>query len=78
MGSALFLPALGTVYLAATTEQNRSQVMGIRGSAISLGALLGPLMQALVGPWITSQMTFAVGVALSFAVTFLVVVVLKR
>ena len=78
MGSALFLPALGAVYLAATTEQNRSQVMGIRASAISLGALLGPLTQALVGPWIRSQMTFAVGVALSFVMTFLAVVVLKR
>ena len=78
MGSALVLPALGTVYLGATTEQNRSQVMGLRGSAISLGTLLGPLTQAIVGPWITLQMTFAISIALSFVMTLLALVVLKR
>ena len=77
MGSALLLPALGTVYLGATTEQNRSQVMGIRGSAIALGALLGPLAQAIVGRWITPQMTFAFGIALSLVIALLACVVLK-
>lgn len=78
MGSALLLPALGTVYLGATTEQNRSQVMGIRGSAIALGALFGPLAQAIVGRWITPQMTFTIGIALALLMALLASVVLKN
>jgi hypothetical protein len=39
--------------------------MGMRGSAISLAIMVGPLVQAAVGPWITPQITFAIGVALS-------------
>ena len=43
--------------------------MGIRGTAISLGILLGPLTQALANPWITPQMTFAIGIVLSLVIT---------
>ncbi len=78
IGNALLIPALSTLYLGATTEQNRSQVMGIRGTAISLGTLLGPLAQALASPWITPQMTFAIGIALSLVITLLAFVLLKR
>ena len=69
MGNALLIPALGTIYLGATTEQNRSKVMGFRGTAISLGILLGPLAQALASPWITPQMTFRIGFVLTIAIT---------
>jgi MFS family permease len=65
LGSAFVEPAMGSIYLAATTDENRGQIMGMRGSAISLAIMLGPLAQALIGPWITSQSTFAIGVALS-------------
>jgi MFS transporter, DHA1 family, multidrug resistance protein len=65
LGCALAGPALGGVYLSATTQQTRGQVMGLRGSAISAAVMLGPLAQALVGPWITPQVTFAIGVVLS-------------
>jgi DHA1 family multidrug resistance protein-like MFS transporter len=78
IGNALLIPALSTIYLGATTEQNRSQVMGIRGTAISLGTLLGPLAQALASPWITPEITFAIGIALSFVIAFVVLVELKR
>ena len=49
----------------------------IGSSAISLGILLGPLTQALVGHWITPQITFAIGCALSVGITLLVLIVLK-
>lgn len=65
LGCALAGPALGGIYLSATTQQTRGQVMGLRGSAISAAVMLGPLAQALVGPWITPQVTFAIGVFLS-------------
>jgi MFS family permease len=65
LGSAFVEPALGGIYLAATNEKNRGQVMGMRGSAISLAVMLGPLVQAALGPWITPQITFAIGSLLS-------------
>jgi len=58
LGSALVEPAMGSIYLAATTDDTRGQIMGLRGSAISLA-------QALIGPWITPQITFAIGVVVS-------------
>ena len=67
LGSAFVEPAMGSIYLGATSDENRSQVMGMRGSAISLAVMLGPLAQALVGPWITSQITFVIGVVLSLS-----------
>jgi len=65
LGSAFVEPAMGSIYLGATTDENRGQIMGMRGSAISLAIMLGPLAQALIGPWIAPQITFAIGAALS-------------
>lgn len=78
LGSALVQPAMGSIYLGATTDENRGQVMGIRGSAISLAVMLGPLTQALVGLWITAQITFAIGVALSFMMALVAFLLLKH
>ena len=78
LGSAFVEPAMGSIYLAATTDENRGQIMGIRGSAISLAVMLGPLAQALVGLWITSQITFAIGVALSLGMALVAFLLLKN
>jgi MFS family permease len=78
LGSAFVEPAMGSIYLSATTDENRGQVMGMRGSAISLAIMLGPLAQALVGLWITPQITFAIGVALSLAMALIAFLLLKN
>jgi DHA1 family multidrug resistance protein-like MFS transporter len=78
LGCAFAGPALGGIYLGATTDKNRGQVMGMRGSAISLAVMLGPLAQALVGPWITPQMTFAIGVVLSLAMAVVAFLLFKN
>ncbi|GHO84799.1 MFS transporter [Dictyobacter formicarum] len=70
IGSALLMPALGTVYLHATSDQNRAQVMGIRSTAISLALLIAPLAQAAAAPWITPQITFAIAAGLSIVMGF--------
>src|SRR5438876_1366860 len=77
LGSAFVEPAMGSIYLGATTDDNRGQVMGMRGSAISLAVMLGPLAQALVGPWITPQITFAIGVVLSASMALVAFLLLK-
>jgi len=78
LGSAFVEPAMGSIYLGATTDENRGQVMGMRGSAISLAIMLGPLAQALVGPWITPQITFAIGAALSASMALVAFFLLKN
>ncbi|HLZ55363.1 MAG TPA: MFS transporter [Ktedonosporobacter sp.] len=78
LGSALVGPAMGGIYLGATTDKNRGQVMGMRGSAVSLAVMLGPITQALVGPWITPQITFAIGVVLSLAMAVVAFLLLKK
>ncbi len=78
LGSAFVEPAMGGIYLGATTDENRGQIMGMRGSAISLAVMLGPLAQALVGPWITPQITFAIGVALSLGMALVAFILLKQ
>ncbi len=77
VGSALLMPALGTIYLNASSDQNRSQLMGIRSTAISLALLLAPLAQAAAGPWITPQITFAIASGLSIMMTLYVIIALK-
>ncbi|HZU71050.1 MAG TPA: MFS transporter [Ktedonobacteraceae bacterium] len=78
LGSAFVEPAMGSIYLSATTDENRGQIMGIRGSAISLAIMLGPLTQALVGLWITPQITFATGIALSLMMALVAFLLLKN
>jgi MFS family permease len=78
LGSAFVEPAMGSIYLAATTDDNRGQVMGMRGSAISLAVMLGPLAQAMVGSWITPQITFAIGVTLSVSMALVAFLLLKN
>ncbi|HLW02362.1 MAG TPA: MFS transporter [Ktedonobacterales bacterium] len=78
LGSAFIEPAMGSIYLGVTTNETRGQVMGMRGSAISLAVMLGPLAQAVVGPWITPQITFAIGVALSLGMALVAFLLLKR
>lgn len=78
LGSAFVEPAMGSIYLGATNDDNRGQVMGMRGSAISLAVMLGPLTQALVGPWITPQLTFAIGATLSLSMTLVAGFLLRQ
>ncbi len=78
LGSAFVQPAMGSIYLAAATDENRGQIMGIRGSAISLAVMLGPLAQALAGLWITAQITFAIGVVLTLVMALVAFLLLKN
>lgn len=78
LGSAFVEPAMGSIYLGATSDENRGQIMGLRGSAISLAVMLGPLTQALVGLWITAQITFAIGIAVSLVMALVAFLLLKN
>lgn len=78
LGSALLIPALGVIYLGATNDHNRSQVLGIRGTAISLGTLLGPMLLALFAHWLTPSFSFALGCLISLACALLALIAVKQ
>jgi MFS family permease len=47
LGSALIAPALGSLYLDIAADQLRSQIIGIKASAMALASVLGPLLVVL-------------------------------
>lgn len=75
MGPALYQPGLGLLYLRSTNEQNRSRVMGLRGTALALGILLGPLLQALVSPWVKPSTSFTLSILIPLGVIILILFV---
>lgn len=77
LGQALVQPVMGTIYLGATTDENRGQVMGIRGSAFSLAVTTGPILQALIAPYITPITSFTIGFIISLFMIFVSAVLVK-
>ncbi len=64
LGSALMSPAVSTFYLDITEEQHRARVLGLKGSAASLGGVTGPLLVAAVSSMTTPQGVFGISAAL--------------
>ena len=57
-GIALFNPALSALYLDVTDGKHRSRVQGIKGSALALGGVMGPLLVAIVARFMSAQAIF--------------------
>ena len=76
LGNALIAPAANAFYLDITAEEYRSRIIGIKGSFLSLGGVMGPLAVAAVAGimapqhvfWIASGLVF---IALMLGISFL-------
>jgi MFS transporter, DHA1 family, multidrug resistance protein len=77
LGSALITPALESSYLERTPEQQRSLIIGVRESVVSLGAVVGPLLLALTSRWLSPQGVFTVALLLALAAVILTLAALK-
>ncbi len=76
LGNALFSPAANAFYLDITGEEHRSRIIGLKGSLLSLGGVLGPLALTAVAGLLAPQNIFwiacgLVGIALLVSVVVL-------
>lgn len=77
LGSAFITTGLGVCYLDITTPQHRSVAVGIRESAISFGAVAGPLLAAFIGRWLAPRGIFTAAALTMLAAAILALAVLK-
>jgi hypothetical protein len=68
---------LGVRYLDITTPQHQSAALGICESAISFGAVVGPLLATFVSRWMLPQGIFTMAALTTLAAVILVLFVLK-
>jgi len=78
LGEALTRPALSAFYFDITPEQHRSRIVGIKGSASSLGGVLGPLLVVGVSGFTSPQGIFVIAGVLTVAMTLLAAVSLRE
>ena len=75
LGEALAAPARSAFYFDITAQEHRSRAIGIKGSAVSLGGVVGPLVLVGLSALLQPQGIFALsgGVLAAAAVTALTV-----
>jgi MFS family permease len=76
VGNALIAPAANAFYLDITAEEYRSRIIGIKGSFLSLGGVMGPLAVAAVAGIMAPQHVFWIAsglvlIALILGISFL-------
>jgi MFS family permease len=78
IGNALIAPAANAFYLDITAEEYRSRIIGVKGSFISLGGVLGPLAVAAVAGLMAPQNVFLIASGLVFLGVILAAVFLRE
>ncbi len=69
LGDALSAPARSAFYFDITPRQYRARILGIKGSSVSLGGIVGPLLLVAVSGLLAPQLIFGLaGAALLVAV----------
>ena len=78
LGGALMAPALSAFYLDITAEKYRARVLGVKGSALSLGGVLGPLAVVIASQFMGAEAIFITALASVVATILLAAVVLRN
>jgi MFS family permease len=78
LGNALISPAANAFYLDITAEEHRSRIIGIKGSFLSLGGVLGPLAVVAVAGVMASQYVFWIASGLVLFALVLGVIFLRE
>jgi DHA1 family multidrug resistance protein-like MFS transporter len=64
LGNALFDPALSAFILDITPPEHSAGMMGLKGTAGSLGSLLGPALVVMLTPFVSPQVVFLISTVL--------------
>jgi MFS family permease len=78
LGNALIAPAANAFYLDITAEEHRSRIIGVKGSFLSLGGVLGPLAVAAVAGIMAPQHVFWIASGLVLIALILGVIFLRE
>jgi DHA1 family multidrug resistance protein-like MFS transporter len=78
LGYALVAPATNAFYLDITAEEHRSRIIGVKGSFLSLGGVLGPLAVAAVAGILAPQSVFWIASGLTVLGLVLAVIFLQE
>ena len=78
LGAALMAPALSAFYLDITAERYRARVLGVKGSALSLGGVLGPLAVVVASHFMSAEAIFITALVSIVVTTILAAVVLRN
>jgi len=69
LGNALYDPALSALVLDITPPEHTAGMIGLKGTAGSLGSLLGPALVVLFTPLASPQTVFLIAAALVSVLT---------
>ncbi len=69
LGNALYDPALSAFILDITPPEHSAGMMGLKGTAGSLGSLLGPALVVMLTPFVSPQVVFLISTALVILLT---------
>jgi MFS family permease len=78
VGESLAGPARSAFYFDITPQEHRSRVVGLKGSAASLGGVVGPLLLVALSALLRPQGIFAVSATLLAAVALAALTVLRE
>ena len=78
IGDALILPALAALYIDMTDPAHQARIMGVRGSAASLGGVAAPTLLAVVAPYTSPQLVFAISGVLCVIASVVVVAIFRE
>jgi MFS family permease len=78
VGNALIAPAANAFYLDITAEEYRSRIIGVKGSFLSLGGVMGPLAVAAVAGIMAPQHVFWIASGLVFIGLILGIIFLRE
>jgi MFS family permease len=78
LGESLSAPARSAFYFDITPQEHRSRVVGLKGSAASLGGVIGPLLLVGLSALLPPQGIFAVSMVLLAVMAVTALIVLRE
>lgn len=78
LGNALYDPALSALVLDITPEEHRAAMLGVKGTAGSLGTLLGPALLVLFTTYTRPQTVFFIAAVMVWMLTIASALLLRR